>query len=824
MKNTVEERITGLIEQMTLAEKILLCHGCDSMSVGDIPRLGIGRITMADGPQGVRLEDGRTTTALPSGIALAASFDSALAEEYGALIARECLANDIQVSLGPGFNLMRTPLNGRNFEYYGEDPVLAGEIAVGYIRGCQAYEVAACPKHIALNNQEKCRTVIDVIIDERPLRELYLRAFEIVCKKSQPWMMMSALNAVNGVRAVHNHLLQQQIPKEEFGFDGVMVSDWGAAKDTKAAALGGLDLDMGHGANPVLGGSGLECLVASGEVPEAIIDDKVRRVLRLLFRTGCFDSAKRQHGECNTPRHREFARQSATAGMVLLKNDGKILPLVAGKQKRIAVIGPNANRCHSMGALLNCGGSGAVHPDYEITPLAGLLARLGDTAKVDYVSGVTFAMDAVIPPTLFPAGFQAEYFRPEEKEPFLTETVSSLDFQWGNLFAAGKEATELDGMLFRLRLTGTITPQRSGRVKLIANGARIWGRLFLDGREIIAPQHQIRWRQFIENYSFDAVAGQTYELRIELERLYVEFTEFHLLWIQEDCAELERAVALAAESDLVVYVGGSNHRYDREAVGGDYVPDADIPDLELPDGQEELIRRLIEVNPRIVVVLINGSVLNVESWIARVPALLECWYPGMEGGHAIAEVLFGDAEPGGRLPFTWGKKLEDYACHADGNYPGHCGEDHPNVHYDEGIFIGYRHFERTHIKPRFPFGHGLSYTSFKRKLVDVIKDGDDVVAKVAIENSGLRPGYDVVQLYVRDIESSVERPFKELQAFKKVFLNPGEMTEIELRLKRRSLAFYDDKSHRFIVEPGEFELLFGSSSKDIFAQKCITVE
>ncbi len=824
MEKSMEEKITSMIRQMTLEEKISLCHGCDSMSVGDIPRLGIGRATMADGPQGVRLEDGRTTTALPCGIALAASFDVKLAEEYGALIARECLANDVQVSLGPGFNLMRTPLNGRNFEYYGEDPVLAGEVAAAYVRGCQALDVAACPKHIALNNQEICRTVTDALIAERPLRELYLRAFEIVCRKSDPWMMMSALNLVNGVRVAQDHLLQQQIPKDEWGFGGVMVSDWGAAKDAKAAALGGLDLDMGHGDNPVLGGAGLKRLVESGEVPESVIDDKVRRVLGLLFRTGVFGPETRRRGECNSSRHRELAGCFAVNCMVLLKNADGILPLDRKLRRRIAVIGPNAAMKHSMGSLLSCGGSGAVHPGYEISPLEGLQGFLGDGAEIVYAPGVVFDSEQVLPRELIPGGLKAEYFRPGENTPFMTGTDFTMDKQWGNLFAAGKELDELDRTMFNVRWSGTIVADSTGPVQLVANGSRMRGKVYLDGEEIIAPRHDFWWRQFVEAHSFAAVKGRRYDIVIEMERLMLEFTEFKLLWVRDMQAEFDRALALAANSDLVVFFGGSNHRYDREAVGGDFVPDADIPDLELPGRQSELIRRIAEINPRTVVALVNGSVVNVEPWIDRVPALLECWYPGMEGGKAIAQVLFGEAAPGGKLCCTWGKQLKDYACHANGNYPGYCGKDHPHVCYDEGIFIGYRHFDRAEIEPRFPFGFGLSYTSFRSELLDVVQDRSEVTVKVAVTNTGKRAGTEVIQLYVRDVECSEERPEKELEAFGKVFLEAGETGKLELRLEWRNFAFFSEKEGAFVVEPGEFELLLGTSSRDIFAHTVIRLK
>ncbi len=832
----MEKKIEKLLAEMTLDEKIHLCHGYSSMCVGNIERLGIGSVEMADGPQGFRFEDGRTATALPCGMALACAFDPKAAFEYGEVIGREALASGLQVSLGPGFNLMRTPLNGRNFEYYGEDPVLAGAVATGYIRGCQSLSVAAAPKHLALNNQEICRTTGSSNIDERTLRELYLRAFEIVTKEAEPWMMMSSYNKINGEYASQCRHVQQEIVKDEFGFDGVMVSDWGASHDSMLAALGGLDLEMGRGSESAYFGEKLKRQVELGTVPVEKIDDMVRRILRLFWRTGVFEPEKRPKGEINTRRNRDDARRLAEAGMVLLKNDKNLLPLDRSKLKSVAVIGPNADQTHLMGPLESCGGSGAVHPDYEITPLAGLLEYLaGSGVAVRYAPGVEFDNYAALPPELLSTadgapGLEADFYAtPEElndpaAKPILSRLDAAMELSWGHVAAAGKDASgELDDRLFAARWQGKLTPALSGRARLMVSRARLLVRVWIDGVEVISDR-PVEDRLVQGSYEFDAVAGKSHDLRIEAVRNYGGFAELKLLWKQNEEGKFQAALDAARDADLVLFFGGTNHRYDREAIGWGYLPDADIPDLELPGPQAELIARIAEVNPRLVVSLVNGSVVNVEPWIDRVPALLECWYPGMEAGRAIARVLFGDAEPGGRLNCTWAKTLMDYPCHANGSYPGETSDFNAHTNYIEGIFIGYRHFDRAGIEPRFPFGYGLSYTSFDCKLRKVKVDGYDVTAVVEVTNTGSRTGSEVVQLYVRDLESRVERPFQELEGFAKLTLAPGETGRVELTLGWRDFAYYYPPAGTFLVEPGDFELRFGTSSRAIFATETITLK
>lgn len=819
----LEQRVDDLLARLTLEEKIGLCHGVSAMEIGDIPRLGIGKLKMGDGPQGFRMEDGSTTTALPCGIALASTWDPAAAERFGRVIGREGQFHNIRVSLGPGFNLMRTPLCGRNFEYYGEDPVLAGRIACGYIRGCQGEGVAATPKHLAMNNQEICRTTGSSNADERTIRELYLTPFEIVVKESEPWLMMSSYNKINGTYGSACKLLQEDIIKDEYGFDGVMVSDWGGAHDTKGCALGGLDLEMGQGMNSIMGQPLLE-MVRRGEVPESEIDKKVRRTLRLLFRTGVFDPERVPEGACNTEEHQSEARRIAQEGMVLLKNDGPMLPLNIGKIKKLAVIGPNADFKHHMGALEVCGGSGAVHPPYEISPLEGLRNYCGDKVEILHAPGVAFDSETIIPSPLLGAGLKTEYFHSREEmekgaAPFAVRCDQNMSLAWSEHFrVSGSNTDGLPTDNFVARWTGSITPDFSGLSRLGVNCLHGVGRVVFDGREVFVTD---RTRFNAKFHEFRAEAGREYPVVIEFE-VTSPNPEFKLLWSADRAGGFEEALQIAREADAVLFFGGTNHLYDKEGIGWGDVPGADIPDLELIGPQAELISAVAAVNPEIAVILINGSVVNVEKWYDQVPAILEAWYPGQESGNAIAEVIFGQAVPGGKLCCTWGRRLNDYACHANGSYPGVRGGDNPHVDYKEGLFIGYRHFDREEIEPRFPFGFGLSYTTFKCELVGLEVPGDHrVKAQVRVTNTGGCRGAEVVQLYVGDDECSFERPRKELKAFGKVVLEPGESAVVDLSLGWRDFAFWNPENRHWEAEPGSFTLYFGTSASDIFAKRSV---
>ncbi len=835
----IEKRVEDLLGRMTLEEKVSLCHGCTGMGIGNIERLGIGYLGMCDGPNGVRA--GKPQTYFPTGIALASSWDPGLAQVYGAAIGRETKAAGNRVILGPAVNIMRTPLCGRNFEYFGEDPFLAGKIAAGYVRGVQSEHVAACAKHLVCNNQEFWRTTNSSEVDERTLREIYLPAFRMACQEGGAWMMMSAYNKINGVYASANRHIQYEIPKVEWGWDGAIVSDWGAVHGTNAI-LGGLDIEMPGSSHNFLGKPFLD-LLRRGEVSESVLDDKVRRVLRLMFRTRLFQPL--EGGETNTDRQRATARRAAWEGSVLLENDG-ILPLDLPKVGSIAVIGPNADKQHSMGGVRGSGGSSAVMPEYEITPLAGLREKLGGQVEILYEPGVVFsgieeavpqrclspgridpsirynseagnqvALDADAVPT---SGLYAEYFDNGELagEPACRCIDPVLDFNW----EYDAPHPTIAGRPFSVRWKGFLMPEVSGEYELGLYEKGIFS-LWLDGRKLVDQVGGKHTKTLLVPVKLEA--GRKYEIRVEYQTATAK-ANAHLIWKTPGRDNIPAAVDAAKKADVAIVFAGTNHTYDKEALGWGDVPNADKPDLELIGRQAELIEAVAQANSNTIVVLINGSPVSVEGWRENVRAILECWYPGQEGGRAIADMLFGDRCPAGRLPCTFGKKLSDYACHANGSYPG--SGNNGVVKYKEGIFVGYRWFDEKGIEPRYPFGHGLSYTTFKFSGLEILPGSGSNLYTVAVtvENTGKREGAEVVQVYVGDPVASVERPPRELKGFAKVYLKPGERKRVGIPLDRMAFSFYNTEKGAWTVEPGEFEVRVGSSSRNIWKSERFAIK
>ncbi len=827
----LESRVSDLLARLTLEEKVALCHGRSDMEAGGLERHGIPRLKVADGPQGIRLvnqrtEQGEQATALPCGIALAATFDPEMAEAYGGAIALDAAAVGVHASLGPGMNLMRTPLNGRTFEYYGEDPVLAGKIAAGYVRGCQAHRVAATPKHLAVNNQEICRTTGSSDLDERTLRELYLTGFEIVAKEARPWMFMSSYNRINGQYAAECGLVQDLIAKREWGFDGVMVSDWGGAHDTVGCALGGLDLEMGSPADRPHFGKALVDAVNAGIVPESCVDDKARRVLRLLFRTGVVDR-EAPGGVLGGKPQRRTAEATAAAAAVLLKNADHFLPLHPEKTKTLLVVGPNAEMRHHTGPLALIGGSGAVHCDREITPLAGLTAYAASRGiEVDYHPALRFEHDTICPAGLFgESGLKSVYFHDEKellakKHPLFQTITQDGVWIWGgpgSQVAGGGSGAPLPPNGFAVRIQARLAPSGDEPAELLANarGGRL--KVRINGKERLDAPEADKISGAVPFAKGEAAGA---EMEIDFFTRDPASARLELGWRRKGVTGKEAMLAAARRADAVVFVGGTHHLYDKEALGWGNVPHADIPDLKLPEDQDALILELAAANPKTAVVLINGSVVDVEPWIERIPALLEMWYPGESGGKVLAEILFGERAPGGRLPFTWGKRLLDYACHANGSYPGNREDADPRTVYQEGLFIGYRHFDRAGIEPRFPFGHGMSYTDFAVEwsgvdVLDASVRSPRLNAKATIRNQGSREGAEVVHLYVGAVDPKVERPIKELKRFQKIFLAPGESRDVEFSLGWRDFACWDAASKRWTVPSGTYRIFCGRSTRAI---------
>lgn len=698
----IEIRIEDALSRMTLKEKIAMCHAQSKFSSAGVARLGIPENWMSDGPHGIRAEvvwdewdqakwTNDSCIAFPALTCLAATWNPGIALLYGKSIGEEARYRNKNVLLGPGLNIYRTPLNGRNFEYMGEDPYLASEMVVPYIQGVQNNGVAACVKHFALNNQETDRHIVNVVVDDRALYEIYLPAFKAAIQRGKAWAIMGAYNKYKEQWACQNQYLLNNILRDEWEFDGVVVSDWGGVNDTKQAIYHGLDMEFGSWTDGLTGGESnaydnyylaqafLQS-VQSGEVSEEEVNKKVRNILRLVFRTTM--NTKRPWGSFGTPEHAAVGRKIAEEGIVLLKNERNLLPINLDKVKRILVVGENAIKFMTVG-----GGSSSLKAKYEITPFDGIKQRIGNQVEV-----------------LFTRGYVGDI-----------------------------------------------------------NG----------------------------NYH-GVVSGQD----LNDTRTTTEL--------------ISEAVDLAKVVDLVLFIGGLNKSDGEDNEG------VDRKSLGLPYGQDNLISELAKANKNLVVINISGNAVAMP-WVQDVSTIVQSWYNGTESGNALASILMGNVNPSGKLPFSFPVKLDDIGTHSfDENvYPGVNKE----VIYKEGIFVGYRWLDKENIKPLFSFGHGLSYTTFQYDKVDVDKKeiGTDekITFSVKVKNAGSRDGAEVVQLYIRDIESSLPRPVKELKGFEKVYIKAGETETVRISIDKSALSYFDTDKHDWVVEPGEFEALIGGSVTDI---------
>jgi beta-glucosidase len=791
-----DPRIDKLLSMLTLEEKVNLLGGKDFETM-PIPRLGIPSLNMTDGPVGVRWQP---SSAFPVSIMMAASWNTTLIESLGVALARETLAKGRHMLLGPCVNIQRTPFAGRNFESFGEDPFLAAGMAVAHVKGVQALRVIATTKHYACNNQEYERDFTDVIVSERALREIYLPAFEAAVKEAGSMSVMSAYNKVNGTWCSENPVLLTDILKKEWEFPGFVVSDWGAVHSTVPSFKAGLDIEMPTG--KYLNAGKLIPALKSGLIDEATLNDKVRRFLRTIIWAGLFDVRQNTKGELNSARHRKLALDVAREGMVLLKNDPQVLPLSKPALKTLAVIGPNAATARTGG-----GGSSRVDPIYAVSPLDALRQRLSPEVTIRYAMGCQTAGDldpipagALRPPGSPPGinGLRAEYFSNKDLKgsPVLMRVDPTIDFSW----SAGAPDKTLRPDSFSVRWTGTVTAMKSGPHTLQTisdDGVRLWlgGTLLIDDWS----DHGAHPR----SASVDLVAGRAYDLRIE----YYENTGDALMklgWRSADEALLAEAVHAASSSDAAILCVGLNEFFESEGF--------DRQSLSLPTDQADLIRAVTAANKKTIVVLNAGAPVLMEEWLAQVPALVVAWYPGEEGGTALADLLFGVTNFSGKLPITFAKRWEDFP--AFGNYPGSG-----SVHYAEGVFVGYRHFDRNNTDVLFPFGHGLSYTTFAYSDLNAVPvetgEAMKVQVSVAVRNAGARAGAEVVQLYVRPPVSPVERPAKELKGFQKVTLEPGATALIQFTLDYRSFAYYDEVKNAWTVSPGTYQVHVGSSSRDL---------
>ena len=799
----METFIEGKLNELTLAEKVSLLAGADMWHSVAVERAGIPALKVTDGPNGARGQDGNTgpTSAdFPIGMAMGATWNPDLINQVGAALAEETKAKGAHVLLAPTVNIHRTPNAGRNFECYAEDPFLSGTIAKAYIQGLQEQGVAACIKHFVANDQEFERNSISSEVAERPLHELYLEPFRIAMA-AKPWSIMSAYNRINGTFASENDVTLHDILKERWGFDGYVISDWYGTY-TENVPGGYLDLEM-PGPARWMDPEKIMAAIEAGELSEVHINDKVRRLLRILVRVGAFENPELMPEQAiDKPEHRQLIRRTAVESMVLLKNKNNVLPINLNETKTIAVIGENAKWAQIMG-----GGSSQVNPHYIVSPLDGIRNRVGDAAMVNYEIGTPIYKE---PPLLDvewltavdgTPGLTLEYFDGLELAgaPVHTQVVKN-----SQLFYFGTIDPYIDPANFSARLSATLTvPEtRTYEFHLSSIGQ---SRILING-EVKVDKWAKESQHGAISASFDLVAGQSYDLVIE----FITNPEAKFRIVRVSCPPalpadpIQAAVDAAAQADVAIVVAGLNRDWESEGF--------DRPDLELVGQQNELIARVAAANPNTVVLLNVGSAVTMP-WIADVPAVLQQWYAGQETGNALADILFGDTSPSGKLPTTFPVRYQDNPAYI--NYPGENGK----VNYGEGLYVGYRYYDKKDVAPLFPFGHGLSYTTFAYENVRLngtdFEPEDEIIVSVDVVNTGSVTGQEIVQVYVRDVESRLERPLQELKAFAKVKLAPGERQTVSMPLTRQSLAFYDPTVAEWVTEAGEFEVLVGASSRDI---------
>ncbi|RYE09240.1 MAG: beta-glucosidase [Hyphomicrobiales bacterium] len=803
-----EDRIRELVEQMTLAEQVSLLSGEDIWSLPAIPRLGIHKLRVTDGPNGARggggLIGGVKSAAFPVGIALGATWNAELVREVGAALADEVKSKGAHVSLSPTVNIHRSVTNGRNFECYSEDPVLTAQLCGAFIVGLQEQGIGATIKHFAGNESEIERTTIDSMIDERALREVYLLPFEHAVKVAGTWGIMSSYNQLNGSFTSENEWLLTQVLRNEWHYTGIVMSDWFGSHSTAPTVNAGLDMEMPG--PPRDRGQKLIDAVQAGEVSADMVRERALNVLRLAVRTGAIDDERpfEEHAD-DRPAHRALIRRAGAEASVLLKNNG-LLPLDAATLGKVAVIGPNAQTAQIMG-----GGSAQLNPHYAVSPWQGLISALGED-RLSYAAGAT---NHRWEPKL-DRRYDVEYFN----SPDLNGEVVHRDtHEGGEMFLFGLVAPGITNpQSWSARYSTSFTPETTGehRVGIYATG---YARIKING--VLVADAWKGWkpgRTFFEEGCDEVVgavyleAGRAYSVEVEYGKKparILDFTGIRIgIGLPLGDKAIAAAAALARASDVAIVCVGRNGEWDTEG--------SDLQDIKLPGRQDELVSAVAKANKRTIVVLQTGGPVEMP-WLDQVAAVVEAWYPGQEAGNAIADVLVGNAEPGGRLPQSFPVRWNDNPVHSQDReiYPGLNGK----VRYEEGVFIGYRHYDRQGIEPMFPFGFGLSYTSFE--LADLAVDDSrfesDGAASVyvSVTNTGSRAGSEVVQLYVGDEASSVPRPVKELKSFAKVYLQPGETQRVKLELDERDFAFYSVDAKHWLVEPGAFTLMVGTSATDI---------
>ena len=799
-----EVRIDSMLKQLTLEEKIDLIGGVDDFYIRANQKIGLPRLRMSDGPVGIR--NYGASTALAGGIALAATWDVDLIQRAGTVLGDDARARGVHFLLGPGVNIYRAPLNGRNFEYFGEDPFLASRTAVAYIKGVQSRGVCATIKHFVGNNSEYDRHNVDSIIDERTLREIYLPSFEAAVKEAHVCSIMDSYNLTNGEHMTQNGYLNNDVVKKDWGFKGIIMSDWTSTYDGVAAVNGGLDLEMPSA--KFMNRVTLLPAVKAGKVSEATIDDHVRRILRTAIQMGWLD---RDQTELSISRYnldgRAVSLEAARAGIVLLKNEGDLLPLDKSKIKTIAVVGPDAYPAAPVG-----GGSAAVRPFNAVSYLEGL-ANYSAKIKVLYDPGIP-SLSEMAKQTHFitessggTPGLKAEYFASTDLSG--APNVKSID-EDVNYGADNPLPVSFNSG----RWTGYYVAKENALYHAFVQSMGELGgvRLYLDEKLLVDDWE--RHKALVNDVTLNLTPGP-HKVRLEAYRTD-SWNNPHLRLgiVSTKSLVNPEARAIASGSDAVVV-----------AVGFDRYSESEASDrsFQLPTGQNELIEAMLAANKNVIVVVNAGGAVDMSAWVNRTPALLQAWYPGQEGGTALAQILFGDFSPSGKLPVSFERRLED-----NPTYPNYYPNDgDKRVKYNEGIFVGYRHYDKAGVKPLFPFGFGLSYTTFKFSDLSIAPSsttGDQpVTVSFNVTNTGNREGAEVAELYVSDHHANVSRPVKELKGFAKVNLKPGETQKVSLTLDGRALSYYDSKTRRGKASPGEFEVMVGKSAAEIDLQGALSL-
>lgn len=800
------DRPEQLVNQMTLEEQVSLLSGEDFWSLAAIPRLGINKLRVSDGPNGARgagsLVGGVTAACFPCGISLGATWNPDLVEQVGKAIAQEVKSKQAHVSLAPTVNIQRTCTNGRNFECYSEDPELAAALATAYIKGQKSERVASTIKHFAGNESEIERTTISSKVDERTLREIYLRPFEDAVKKAGTWSMMSSYNKLNGTYAAEHQWLLTQVLRKEWGFDGALTSDWFGSRTTAATINAGLDIEMPGPTRDR--GEKLVAAVEAAEVSREQVRELALNVLRLMERVGSLDDNRPfQEVADNRPEHRALIRKAGAEGTVLLKNDKQVLPLTTKRSGKIAVIGPNAKAAQIMG-----GGSAQLNPHYAVSPWQGLVNRLGEESLLFAQGCSNYRFEP-----LYREPMEVQYFANCDLsgEPVHTETMSEAIAFWIPPFGGDK----VDPENFSARITSRFTALAEGTHHIGFHSAG-YAKIYLDDELILdLTDRWTKGRTFFEEgcdevtVPIELRVGQEYQIRIDFkckrgDNLFMAAWRLGLSKPLTD-VDIEAAVSVAASADTALIFAGRTGEWDTEG--------SDLEDIRLPGRQDELISKVLRANPNTVVVLQTGGPVEMP-WIEAAPAVLQAWYPGQECGNALADVLFGDVEPTGRLPQSFPVKLEDNPT-AIGDplvYPGEGGE----VEYREKLNIGYRHYDATGIKPLFPFGYGLSFSEFSLSDLSAAVHGNgSVTAQVKLTNTGEKRSTTVVQLYTSELNAKVERPVKELKQFKKLTLNAGESTDVKFTLTLRDFAYCDVEARGWRIDAGQFRLNVGFNAEQI---------